>query len=82
MYLQDWYDKNEHVCDLTDVVDFMCESYELYKPSIMKNALEVLELNEKITHLLLEIDSRYKSDDDRVSCGAEFANAYQKYFKK
>ena len=81
MYLHDWFDKNENVYDLTDVVDFMCKSYELYKPSIMKNALDVLELNEKIYHLILEINSRYKSDDDRVSCGAEFANAYQKHFK-
>ena len=77
-HLKDWFNKKVHITELLSIVNFMCKSYELYKKSIIDSALNIIPLASKIDHLILEMNDRYSSDNDHVSCGSDFAREYKR----
>lgn len=80
--IKQWFESKQHVDQLTEVVNYLSVSYELYAKSIVKNILETLSLHKKVQYLLTEIEVRYHDKEDSVSVleGAYVISEYNKYF--
>lgn len=78
--LNKWESSNLHKEELEELVNFMCSEYKLYTESILEDVLKILNVKQKINHLRIEIEKKYKNDNDRVMCGSEFIKAYKEHF--